>query len=265
MPIPSGFTVVPAPCAFGAAVEYVTGLFGPPAPGNRYTCIQFGIPEGPPVLALVKEVPLLAGTYLVQTVHNRGQNQDVAVTTSHWRWAASEDPVDTDFEIVESRLDGFWSALAAYRTTLYTDGEYRWYGPFEAPGPMGEAIRVVASADVAGTANLTGMPQQVACSFTEITDVRRRWGRFYIPGLVVGTMVTNAVDGLFSAGFIDVVADAGEAAFIQSNPNWRLVVFGAPLPTSLEVRSIRVDTVPDVIRRRRWDGGSSITRDISSP
>lgn len=264
MPIPSGFTVVPATCAFDVAVDYVTFLFGPPAPGNRYVCLQLpAIPNGP-ILALVKEVPLLAGTYLVQNVMPRGSGQDVTVCTTHWRWDAAGDPVDTDFEIVEARLDGLWTALKSYRTTLALSGEYRWYGPFDAPGPHGDAIRVTSSTALSGTSAGPAEPQQVACSVTEITDVRRRWGRFYIPCLTQATVDTGTL-GLFKTTFITAVADAAEDAFIQSNPNWRFVVFGAPLPTSLEVREIRVDNVPDVQRRRRYEGGGSVTRDISSP
>lgn len=264
MPIPSGFTIVPAPCAFGVAVDYVTGLFGPPAPGNRYTCS--GLPRiGPLVLAsLVREVPLLAGTYLIQTVHDRTAGQDTAVTTFHYRWSGTGDPDATAFAAVETRLNGFWTALKSYRTSMVTGGEHRWYGPRDTPGNWGEAIRVTpVTTPLIGTAT-GGLPQQVACSVTEVTDVRRRWGRFYIPCLAQTTIASNEAAGTFSSTFVAAVATAADTAFAQSVTDWKLVVFGAPTPTSLEVRRIRVDTVPDVIRRRRWDGGTSTEVDVTS-
>jgi len=265
VPIPSGFTVVPAPCVGGIAVDYVTFLFGPPGPGKRYACYGFSIPGAGGAYALVKEVDLLAGTYLVQTVHTRSTNQDAAVTTTHWRWDGASDPTETDFEIVEARLDGFWSDLSTYRSPIVTGGEHRWYGPRDAPGNWGDALRIVAS-PLQGTGSPTAiaLPQQVACSVTEMTDVRRRWGRFYIPALMAATLNTS-ITGTFTTAFVTDVADAAATAFIQSNPNWRLVVFGSPLPTSLEVRNIRVDTVPDIQRRRRYEGGTFQERDISNP
>lgn len=261
MPIPSGFTIVTAPCLFGAAVEYVTGLFGPPAPGNRYTCSP--LPRaGPLVLAsLVREVPLVAGTYLLQTVHTRQDGQDPAVTTTHYRWSGAEDPATADFEHIEARHDVFWNGLSADRSALVYQGEYRWYGPRDTPGIWGEAIRVQATTAPDGDAT-AGLPQQVACSLTLETDVRRRWGRFYIPCLS-STTLDGTRAGLFSAVFQDRVADLAEVCFLQSHATWRVVVFGTPTPTSLEVRNIRVDNVPDVIRKRRWEGGTTMIRDVS--
>lgn len=264
MPIPSGYTVVPAPCEFGLAVDYTTYLFGPPAPGNRYVCVGFSVPGGPYLLALVKEVSLMAGTYLIQVVHARTAGQDDAVTTFHYRWSGGADPDATAFAAVETRLSGFWTAMKPYRTTLLTGGEYRWYGPFDAPGPHGDAVRVTPiTTPLIGTVT-QGLPQQCAASVTEMTDVRRRWGRFYIPCLGTNVLASPDVSGLFSSTFINAAAAAADTAFSQTLTDWRLVVFGTPLPTSLEVRSIRVDSVPDVIRRRRWDGGTSTTVDVTS-
>lgn len=207
---------------------------------------------------------ILPGTFLVQTVHDRFANQDQAVTTFHYRWNSSDEPDDTDFALVEARLNGFWTALKSYRTTLVTGGEHRWYGPFDAPGNHGEAIRVTpVTTPLIGTAT-AGLPQQVACSVTEVTDVRRRWGRFYIPCLATSVLASADVSGLFSSTFINAVSAAADTAFSQTLAEWTFSVFGAPLPTSLPVRKIRVDSVPDVQRRRRWDGGSSVEVDVTS-
>lgn len=264
MPLPSGYVVIPAPCLFGAAVEGVTLFYGPPAEGYRYACYSLSPPFLGPSVSLVKEVPLAAGTYLIQTVHDRFAGQDTAVTTFHYRWSGGGDPDATAFGLVETRLNAFWTAIKAYRTSLVTGGEHRWYGPFDAPGPHGDAIRVTpVTTPLIGTAT-SGLPQQVACSVTEMTDVRRRWGRFYIPCLASTVLASPDASGLFSTTFVNAVSAAADTNFSQTLTDWRLVVFGAPTPTSLEVRSIRVDSVPDVIRRRRWDGGTSVTVDISS-
>jgi hypothetical protein len=238
-------------------------IWGPAYGETNLNCSTLVDPNGAIASLWTVEVPL-PGTFLIQTVHTRVANQDDAVTTFHYRWNAGTDPSSTDFAAVETRLNGFWTALKAYRTTLISGGEHRWYGPFDAPGNHGEAVRVTpVTTPLIGTAT-QGLPQQVACSVTEMTDVRRRWGRFYIPCLGTNVLTSPDVSGLLSSTFINAVSAAADVAFSQTLTNWTLSVFGAPTPTSLPVRSIRVDSIPDVIRRRRWDGGTSVTVDVTT-
>lgn len=252
---------LPGPCELTRPIA--ERIWGPAYGEENLVCSHLVDPGGGSASLWTVEVPL-PGTFLIQTVHDRTANQDSAVTTFHYRWNSEDDPVDADYALVEARLNGFWTALKSYRTSLVTGGEHRWYGPFDAPGNHGEAVRVTpVTTPLIGTAT-SGLPQQVACSVTEITDVRRRWGRFYIPCLSSGVLATPDAAGLFSSTFINAVSAAADTAFSQTLAEWTLSVFGVPTPTSLPVRSIRVDSVPDVQRRRRWDGGTSVTVDVTS-
>lgn len=192
----------------------------------------------------------MATTYLVQTVHERFGDllDDVEVTTTHWRWDGEGDPGPTDFETVESRLDGFWTAIIGIRSPWVRVSEHRWYPmPPSAPNP---AIRVTP-VSITGESTSPTLPPQVASTITQITDVRRRWGRFYIGSLSSAAM--TAV-GRLTASARQTIAEAGEAAFVNSSPVWRLQVYGQGMtPESLPVREVMVDDVFDVQRRRRFE------------
>lgn len=227
--------------------------YGPPPPGKQVRCFPFVILELTTVFSLVYWVSVPA-TYLVQTVHERTGvapiTDDVEVTTTHWRWDGSGDPGDTDFLIVEARLDGFWSTIANLRSDSVTVREHRWYPAVLPPDTPGEALRVIASG-IEGTATGNLHPPQVATTLTFITDVRRRWGRFYIGGLT--TVGADFAGRQTSAAIISIV-EAAESAFLNTATNWKVQVFGSPTPNSLPVRSVRVDDVFDIIRSRRYGG-----------
>jgi hypothetical protein len=193
-------------------------------------------------------------TYLVQCVHIRGASQDVAVTTHHWRWEGAGSPGPTDFAAVETRLNTFWDAIKAYRTTIEASREIRWYGPRTEPGIWGEAARVTTQTTGLGTAT-AGLPLQVSCALTQRTDVRRRWGRFYIPNLAA-TTITASTTPVFTSTFVNAVATAAATLLGTDVGEFAPVVFGTPEPTSLPVRAISVDIIPDIQRRRRYEGAS---------
>lgn len=193
--------------------------------------------------------PLVVSTHLVQLVHVRSTFHDVAVTTHHWRWEGASAPVDADFEAVETRMKAFLEAIKTYVTTLVTNREFRWYGPRTEPGIWGEAHRVTPFATNLGTAT-AGLPQQIACSVTERTDVRRRWGRFYLPNISAAALTADT-HGLFSPTFVAAVGAAAGDLLGTDVGDFAPVVFGTPTPTSLPIRAVAVDRVPDVQRRRR--------------
>lgn len=244
MPQPFGGPYLyPLPCDF--ALPAHNFAVGDPPDGARWVCVNAGFRSG----SVVYAEPLGVSTYLVQTVHVRSTFHDVAVTTHHWRWEVAGSPATTDFEAVETALGAFYEAIKTYVTSLVTQREFRWYGPRTEPGPWGEAIRVTPSVLNLGTAT-AGLPQQIACSVTERTDVRRRWGRFYLPCLGVNSLATD-LHGLFLPAFVTAVGNAAETLLGTDIGDFAPVVFGAPTPTSLPVRGIQVDRVPDVQRRRR--------------
>lgn len=235
--------------------------FGPPPFGKDYRCFSLsGGGAGPYGYVYCIGV---AATYLVQTIHERvgaaPVTDDVEVTTTHWRWDGAGDPAESDFEIVTDRLDSFWDALNPYRVNSISIREHRWYPAVVPPASPGPAILVTSS--IVGPGGGSGvLPPQVASTITFITDVRRRWGRFYIGGI---NSLQNTTSGRVAADFVSGVADAGEAAFANTAANWKIQVFGAPTPNSLPVRQVRVDDVFDIIRSRRYGGAlQRETRDL---
>lgn len=253
-------TTFPGPYPYFGPCDLVLAghrhFVGDPPPGTEWICMQAGGTAGG---AVVIASPLVVATYLVQLVHYRGTTQDVAVTTHHWRWEGSASPTAADFAAVETRMQAFWEAIKSYITVAVSSREYRWYGPRTSPGNWGEAIRVTPVTAAAGTAT-TGLPHQVACAVTETTDVRRRWGRFYIPNLATSTLTADSY-GLFVATFTNAVGAAANTMLATDVGEFAPVVFGSVEPTSLPVRGLRVDRVPDIQRRRRYPAtpGYSVT------
>lgn len=249
---PQDGTAYYGPC-FTALFIHET-LFGPAPTGKTYKCIHYST-DSQSNYSYVYTVGVPA-TYLVQTIHERtgaiAVADDVEVTTSHWRWDGTGDPDASDFLTVEARLDGFWDDIKAARTTNITVREHRWYPAVVPPASPGSAIHITASG-IVGTSTANLLPPQIATTLTFITDVRRRWGRFYIGGL---TTTLNNASGRLNAGDCAEIAVAGAAAFFNSATNWRVQVFGQPTPNSLPVRSVRVDDVWDVMRSRRYGGAT---------
>jgi hypothetical protein len=225
-------------------------LDGPPPPGYRYACFPFLVPElGPQSVIYTIS---MAATYLVQTVHERSGSyvDDVEVNTTHWRWDGVGDPDESDFAVVTDRLHDFWDAISYLRTTGIAVREHRWYVADPAPGPPNPTILITPDV-IAGTSSSKPLPPQASITLTQTTDVRQRWGRFYIGGLTTDTLGTGT--GRVLNDQVDAIADAAHDAFQNTAANWRIQVFGTPTPHSLPVRSIRCDDVFDVQRRRRND------------
>jgi hypothetical protein len=225
--------------------------YGDPPAGYVWRCKSGGAPEPVGFFSVVyaAKVPT---TYLLQTVHERSGAyvDDVEVTTTHWRWDTSGDPGDTDFALVESRMDDFWTAVAYLRTTGIAVRDHRWYVADPAPGPPNPSIRVTP-VNIPGTSTAKPLPPQCAITLTQITDNRRRWGRFYIGGLTTDTLGTGS--GRVLNDQVDAIAAAAGEAFFNSAAHWRIQVFGGSSPASLPVRSVRCDDIFDVQRRRRND------------
>jgi hypothetical protein len=111
-----------------------------------------------------------------------------------------------------------------------------------------------AAMNVTGTSG-TAIAPQIACSVTEAHSRRKNWGRFYLP--FVGS------DQFDAAGRFLTSEIAALAVAVQTNYEtlMGLELFPVVPYTSVEgqpnrglftVAEIRVDNVPDVIRRRRF-------------
>lgn len=222
-------------------------VYGPAESGRPYLCWTY-TQLGGNYLSVVYQEDTLAATYLSQIVFARGTAEDVAVCTLHWRWSPSGVPDESDFETIEDRIRGFWTNCEGFMHTTYSLIEIRWYQADPAVGPPNPAILVTPVTGIQGTNTASALPSQVALTITERTDVRRSWGRIYLPGFSVDQVAT---DGHAKVNLLDGLEAEVAALFDQSNANWKAVVLTSS--GSLQTRAISIDNIWDVQRRRRFE------------
>jgi hypothetical protein len=141
-------------------------------------------------------------------------------------------------------------------------------------------VDYIHSVSIPGTATGDALPPQIACSVTELTDARKHWGRFYLPGFgeadnnPTGTLanlaqitIANEAKVLYDRwnAMTDTNAVVWGRITAQSQYNSPIVPdrpfpswFAPPPPVTTlvtgayAVQKIRVDELWDVIRRRRY-------------
>lgn len=191
--------------------------------------------------------------------------EDVAVTT-HDFWApgagdfttAWMDAISTAFDVfIQGQHTGLNLAQQCRMTSC------RFYDDYNGDGTPGEVDYIVTHTQTGGATQM--LPPQVACSITELLgpDSRRHWGRFYLPGLSSNTL---AADGSFVSGSVTAIADAAEVLYdAWTTADYHPIVWVAGTPgfNPVQVVQIRVDSIPDIIRRRRYqDVNLRVTRNI---
>ena len=205
--------------------------------------------------------------------------EDVMVTT-HDLWHEDEDWTDAQMDDAMEVLSNFWDDI---RNQVIAPGvrleEIRAYKGYDGDGSPGHVDRIFIDTRT-GDADPPMCPPQVACSVTELTDDRRHWGRFYIPGISAGVL---ASDGTLQNTAIEVIANAARNRYedwpaldgepvpivwsrsgapmsflLAAPPRWLpsyLVPSGGAewtTPAAVAVQAIRVDEVLDVQRSRRY-------------
>ncbi len=173
---------------------------------------------------------------------------DTAITTHHFE-APGAAPVAADYAGFSTEWNTFWTNISDRISNDIMQSEIRFYNISPTPGQnAGEAVSVDPLDRPGAEANFR-LPPQVACSVTEETPIRRRWGRFYLPGFTVASVTEN---GRVSTNVVTDIADAAEdfyqAMFAANRP---MIVLRDVDRTYQYVQSIRVDNVYDIIRRRR--------------
>lgn len=210
-----------------------------------------------------------------------GVTEDVAVMTFHFlKTATPTAPWTTnDCATIEDNLDTLWAALAPNWFTTIRSDQYRWYKdgpayyelvPEEDPyryQPIGDnpAIRVT-EVDVPGTSSVSPLPPQVAVSITEKTSKRGSWGRVYLPapdgsasdisGRVDATWGSETIAAFGT--FYGTLKAAGTPCVVFSiqkpeRPKKNGKMLGPEPARALEILSLVMDNVFDVIRSRRWE------------
>lgn len=171
----------------------------------------------------------------------------------HYINTTGSDPDDTwvtaDFTSVESAMGTFWGAIPGYISTDCRLEEVRWYkfGPgITAPNPP---VRTYLYPTPPVGTQSAGWPRQVAMTVTLKTTLRKHWGRVYLP-ISPAAFATN---GQASAANVDGIATAFRTFLTgpETAQGVTPVVYDRARKSMLGVTELQVDSVPDVVRRRR--------------
>jgi hypothetical protein len=164
----------------------------------------------------------------------------------------SGSPDDTwttaDYVTCETAFASAWNTFASYAATGTKPTAYIWHRigtGVSKPNPAERTMTVALTTAVGGAS----MPPQNACSITFKTAVRRSWGRTYLP-VGSGSMTTA---GRLSTTAVDAIANTMNTMVgALATGDFHLVVVSSTLASSLNVETIQVDNVSDIIRRRRY-------------
>lgn len=196
------------------------------------------------------------GVDLVQVIFDRSvvsPNEDVAVVTMHCRGVVSGLPDslnpmdDTNRDNFAGKLDTWFNAIKTYFDSAYVLTAYKFYAlPATSTDPMGSPAKTYARS-LQGASSSGNMPTQAATSVTFITDKRRTWGRFYLPGI----RNTNLSGFRWNSAMCDAICTATKALTSRSATGACLTVWSRAEWTHHDPQYVQVDNVPDVIRSRR--------------
>lgn len=230
------------------AVPLHEQLYGQAPIPLEYVCYELPFYPGRPSSgSVVYATPM--GTPYRLTVHYLYPGDDSgAITTHDWNWNGANPPLEADFNGRTALFDTFLGAVASEIQNQASADRYTWHElKADGTGPItGVVHEETPQVTFVGSPNV---PTQVACSVTEITSVRRRWGRFYLPYITADDINVGRLGSLQ----VDAIADAAAGFMTLSDPNWVPIVYGLPDPHVLPVTAVRVDNVLDVIRSRRFN------------
>lgn len=233
-------------CPF--ALEEHELKFGPAPAGNQYTCVPGigwdGMTGGNWVYAahMADQFRMVVEWEIGTTSYNS------AVTTHDWWYIPGGEPPTNAYEPVEAQFDTFFSAIAPHLAVNTKIVGYRWSRWKDDYSKTEPSFRYASRALV----NQFGgsvMPNQVSAAITEETSVRRRWGRFYVPFICKEAI---GAEGRLTQQAVNALGSDGRAALATVEDTWQHVTISRELtPHFLPTTFIRVDNVPDIIRRRR--------------
>jgi hypothetical protein len=179
----------------------------------------------------------------------------------------------TECAVIEALFDTWFTAAGVYIVSPVTLVAYRWhvvdadefdvYGgadPVTSTGPasgrggradrLGPALRVTGRA-ASGTGGTSRNADQVSMTTTFRTASRKHWGRVYLPG-PNATQISGGGFGRFANTMVDAEASAMRTLINGiSSAGYELGVWSTTGRAFLTVAELRVDDVPDIIRRRR--------------
>jgi hypothetical protein len=238
----------------------------PSEPGGRKTMIWTGDYElrkltvswtRTPTVGVVQDPDMCTFHFLQLT----GGNPDPV-------WAAA------DYVSVENAFDLFWAAIRSSYPPELTLSSYTWRADGPAFKPKGALLsptlritpRSLAGTGVAGAA----CPPQCAISVTEVTEahytaygvgvpgdepgtgrtqVRNRWGRFYLPPWAP----VNLSDGRWSTAVCTLTSSSVKTMYNSCVAAGNIPVMYSPTTgNAWNIIAVHVDDIVDVVRSRRY-------------
>lgn len=207
-----------------------------------------------------------------------GVVQDDDICTFHFLNLTAGSPdatwIDADYAQVESAFDTFWTAIAGNYMPETKLTQYVWRADGPSFKPFGANLSPTlraTSRNAAGTASAsTPLPPQCAMSVTELTDakftaygvgvpgdtpgtghtqIRNRWGRFYLPAPIAQALN----DGRLASGTCTSVSTAVKNFYNACVTAGNVPVMYSPTTGhAWSVTAVHVDDIVDVIRSRRY-------------
>lgn len=231
--------------------------FGPPPRGSIYFPTEFREDEGGGQIIATYieclEIHHLVPTFRMVVNYELGTPKtNEAVTTHDWEWISEDGILSSSYEAVEAKFDAFFDDIKSFLAAGTVVTGYRWSqwrDDFSKPDP---SFRF-ASRSLAFTGTDGVNAPQIACAVTEETDIRRRWGRFYLPFI----SKSNISSGRFTSAGINVIGAAAAELLSTIEGEWQHVTVSKKDPHLLPTRFVRIDDVPDVIRSRRWHSSTA--------
>jgi hypothetical protein len=157
----------------------------------------------------------------------------------------------TDYSTLETALTTWWNSVGAKISGSYKLATISWYKIGNGITPPNPNVRQVVP-NISATGAFGDLPAQVACSITFRTASRKSWGRTYLPLGAMGAS-TDLSGGRWSNSYVDAIANATHTLVTSAASNdFYLVVWSHTKNALLNVESVEVDNVPDVVRRRRF-------------
>lgn len=181
----------------------------------------------------------------------------------------------TDYTDVETAFGNFWSAIKINWSLDTKLSEYLWRADGPEFKPYGDelspTLRIQSAGNVAGGASFGSCPPQCAMSVTEVTEstfmafgvgvpgsapgtgrtqLRNRWGRFYLPALGQAALAW----GRWDTAICETVATAAQAMYNACVSHDIVPVMYSPTTGSaFSINAVRVDDIVDVVRSRRYE------------
>jgi hypothetical protein len=178
---------------------------------------------------------------------------DDAIFTMHWGGAGAGPMDGAARTTATNAIKTFWTACAGFIHNTHVLREVKWYDLSNTAPHKTSFIETIKTGAAPGTPGTSGglfLPPQVACSVTLKTNLRKHWGRFYLPGFTGTQLDDNAHRGAWKPATVDAIAAAAATLCQQANGP-TVIVWSQTAGSATFIDHVQVDDVADVIRRRR--------------